>query len=97
MTAIRKGNLITVAPLVDAMCGLTEGWAIRFADAPQFLFHTLKSFTGDQAIKLCFETAKREGLKLKTNACNFQRFAPGDVLSVLSKDYASETCVRVAS
>ena len=39
MIAIRKGNTITIAALEDALVGLQSGWAIRFSDKPQFLFH----------------------------------------------------------
>ena len=50
MTATRNGNTITVAPLVDSLAGLKSGWAIRFTEFPQYLFHTVRNQTADQAI-----------------------------------------------
>ena len=83
MFAIRKGNTITVAPLEDALVGLQYGWAIRFADKPQFLFHVSRqnlegsSMTMDQAVGNCARIARREGLALRSNACSAQIFDPG--------------------
>ena len=63
MFAIRKGNTVTIAPLEDALVGLQSGWAIRFADKPQFLFHVSRqnldgsSMTMDQAIGNCARIA----------------------------------------
>ena len=80
MFAIRKGNTITIAPLEDALVGLQSGWAIRFSDKPQFLFHISRKnldgskMTMDQAIENCARIAKREGLDLRSNACNAQVF-----------------------
>jgi hypothetical protein len=76
MFAIRKGNTITIAPLEDALVGLQSGWAIRFADKPQFLFHISRmnldgsKMTMNQAIENCARIARREGLDLRSNACN---------------------------
>jgi hypothetical protein len=56
MFAIRKGNTITIAPLEDALVGLQSGWAIRFADKPQFLFRiSRKNLDGSRDVfgKLC--------------------------------------------
>jgi hypothetical protein len=77
MTATRNGNTITVAPLVDALCGLKSGWAIRFTEFPQYLFHTVRNQTADQAIALCASIVKSEGLKMNSTACSFQVFEPG--------------------
>jgi len=77
MWAIRKGNTITVAPLEEALVGLQSGWAIRFADKPQFLFHTVRNQTMDEAIALCARLARKEGLSLRSNACGAQVFEPG--------------------
>jgi hypothetical protein len=77
MTATRNGNTITVAPLVDSLCGLKSGWAIRFMEFPQYLFHTVRNQTADQAIALCAKVARSEGLGLKSTGCNFQVFEPG--------------------
>jgi hypothetical protein len=80
MFAIRKGNTITIAPLEDALVGLQSGWAIRFADKPQFLFHISRmnldgsKMTMNQAIENCARIAIREGLDLRSNACNAQVF-----------------------
>ena len=80
MFAIRKGNTVTIAPLEDALVGLQSGWAIRFADKPQFLFHiSRKNLDGskmimDQAIENCARIARREGLDLRSNACDAQVF-----------------------
>jgi hypothetical protein len=80
MTATRNGNTITVAPLVDSLCGLKSGWAIRFADKPQFLFRISRKnldgskMTMDQAIANCARIARREGLDLRSNACDAQVF-----------------------
>lgn len=80
MFAIRKGNTITIAPLEDALVGLESGWAIRFADKPQFLFRiSRKNLDGskmimDQAIANCARIARREGLDLRSNACDAQVF-----------------------
>ena len=80
MFAIRKGNTITIAPLEDALVGLQSGWAIRFADKPQFLFHISRmnldgsKMTMNQAIENCARIARREGLDLRSNACNAQVF-----------------------
>ena len=80
MFAIRKGNTITIAPLEDALVGLESGWAIRFADKPQFLFHISRTnldgskMTMDRAIENCARIARREGLDLRSNACNAQVF-----------------------
>jgi hypothetical protein len=74
MFAIRKGNTITIAPLEDALVGLQSGWAIRFSDKPQFLFHAIRNQTMDQAIALCARMARREGLDLRSNACTAQVF-----------------------
>ena len=77
MMAIRNGNTITVGPLVDSLVGLQSGWSIRFAEFPQYLFRAERNQTADQAIALCAAVAKREGLKLRSTACNFQVFEPG--------------------
>ncbi len=77
MTATRNGNTITVAPLVDALCGLKSGWAIRFTEFPQYLFHAERHQTADQAIEVCAAVLKSEGLKLRNTACSFQVFEPG--------------------
>jgi hypothetical protein len=80
MFAIRKGNTITIAPLEDALVGLQSGWAIRFSDKPQFLFHISRKnldgskMTMDQAIENCARIARREGLDLRSNACTAQVF-----------------------
>ena len=80
MFAIRKGNTITIAPLEDALVGLQSGWAIRFADKPQFLFHISRKdldgskMTMDRAIENCARIARREGLDLRSNACDAQVF-----------------------
>jgi hypothetical protein len=80
MFAIRKGNTITIAPLEDALVGLQSGWAIRFADKPQFLFRISREnidglkMTMDQAIENCARIARREGLDLRSNACDAQVF-----------------------
>jgi hypothetical protein len=74
MTATRNGNTITIAPLVDSLCGLKSGWAIRFTEFPQYLFHAERNQTADQAIALCASIAKSEGLKLRSTACTFQVF-----------------------
>jgi hypothetical protein len=80
MFAIRKGNTITIAPLEDALVGLPSGWAIRFADKPQFLFHISRinldgsRMTMDKAIENCARIARREGLDLRSNACTAQVF-----------------------
>jgi hypothetical protein len=72
MFAIRKGNTITIAPLEDALVGLQSGWAIRFADKPQFLFHISRmnldgsKMTMNQAIENCARIAIREGLDLRS-------------------------------
>jgi hypothetical protein len=63
--------------LVDALCGLKSGWAIRFMEFPQYLFHTVRNQTADQAIALCAKVARSEGLALKSTGCSFQVFEPG--------------------
>ena len=80
MFAIRNGNTITIAPLEDALVGLQSGWAIRFADKPQFLFRISRKnldgskMTMDRAIENCARIARREGLDLRSNACDAQVF-----------------------
>ena len=93
MFAIRKGNTITIAPLEDALVGLQSGWAIRFADKPQFLFHVSRQnldgsrMTMDQAIGNCARIARREGLALRSNACNAQGFETLQLKSVLALNW----------
>jgi hypothetical protein len=77
MTATRNGNTITVAPLVDSLAGLKSGWAIRFTEFLQYLFHTVRNQTADQAIALCAKVSRSEGLNLNSTACGFQVFEPG--------------------